>query len=161
MKIGTVVDDNCRRAARRPLLLGSRRPESYWEVVGVHGPFALVTGIMFLLAAFFPLERLPLKACTFLALTGLPCPFCGFTRSFWAMAAGEWGFAFSNCPLAVFLYGGVLVLFAVNAAALLIGVRLERGRWLILGPTGKRWLWAAAGLLLTANWIYRMGMGLD
>jgi hypothetical protein len=64
-----------------------------------------------------------LQKCTFLSLTGYPYPFCGFTRSFWAIAEGDWTFAVNNTPLACLAYIATALLFAWHITALLIGVR--------------------------------------
>lgn len=149
-----------RASLRRSLFFSAWRPASYWDVVGPHLPLALVAGLPLLLAALVPLDRLPLRACTFLEWTGRPCPFCGLTRSFWAMAGGDWGFAVTNYPLAAPFYLAVAAVFAWNAAALLSGARLTRGRLLILGRWRRPALVTAA-LLLAANWGYRLALGLQ
>lgn len=143
----------------RPLLLKAVRPGSYWDTIGAHLPLALVTGLPLLLAAMVPINRLPLKACTFLGLTGQPCPFCGLTRSFWAMAGGDWSFAIYNYPLAAPFYMAVAAVFAWNAVALATGFRLSRGSLLTVGRWRRLAFWAAL-LLLGANWIYRLILGL-
>lgn len=51
--------------------------------------------------------------CPFRLLTGLPCPGCGLTRSFCAMAQGQWGDA-----IAYHLFGPALM------AALVVGIPL-------------------------------------
>jgi hypothetical protein len=62
------------------------RPQSCWDAAVVHLPWALITGIPLLMSFLVPLHILPLIPCTLLRFTGYPCPFCGFTRSFWAMS---------------------------------------------------------------------------
>src|SRR3989339_1498243 len=89
-----------------------------------HLPPALIAGGVLLAAAFLPLDRIPYTICTFLRLTGYPCPSCGLTRGFIAMAHGQWLTVLHTCPLAVLLYAATALVFAVNAAALLCGVRL-------------------------------------
>lgn len=51
--------------------------------------------------------------CPFRLLTGLPCPGCGLTRSFCAIAQGRWGDAFAD-----HLFGPALM------AALVVGIPL-------------------------------------
>lgn len=136
------------------------RPRSYWDAVGLHLPLALLTGIALLLSSCDKCGFLPLKHCTFLWLTGYPCPFCGFTRSFRAIAHGDWVYAIQNCPLACLLYIVVAVVFAWNMAGLILGVKIMRGRLLRLRPgTGGR---AACfvGILVILNWAYRLSLGL-
>ncbi len=140
--------------------LSFTRPRSYWDVVGLHLPLALVTGIALLLANTGACGFLPVKRCTFLWLTGYPCPFCGFTRSFQAMAHGDWMFAVQNCPLACILYIAVAFVFAWNMTGLLLGVKIIRGRLMRLRPgTGRRAAFFV-GVLIILNWAYRLSLGL-
>ena len=88
------------------------------------------------------------------------CPFCGFTRSFWAMAQGDWAYAFHNAPFACVLYLAVAVTFAVNAAGLLLGRQIRVGRFL-----QQRWIRGRQGVYIVAalfllNWFYRLALGL-
>lgn len=136
------------------------RPCSYWDVVGLHLPFALVTGIALFLSEWVSCDIVPIKQCTFLWLTGYPCPFCGFTRSFWAMAGGDWSFAIHNCPLACLVYAGVALVFAWNTTGLLLGIRITRGRFLRLRPgLGRRAIFLVT-VLFVLNWAYRLSLGL-
>jgi len=133
------------------------RPSSYWVVVVAHLPLALITGIPLWLPHLVSGDFLPTKTCTFLSLTGYPCPFCGFTRSFWALADGDWAMALNNAPLACLLYIATALTFAWNMSALLIGVRVVSRtlRWVKTFPVG--WLIAA---MLLLNWGYRLSLGL-
>lgn len=47
--------------------------------------------------------------CMFRVVTGVPCPGCGMTRSFCAIAEGEMGKAFDFHILGPFLYGAILL----------------------------------------------------
>jgi hypothetical protein len=105
-------------------------------------------------------RHLPSMPCTFLWLTGYPCPFCGFTRSFWAMTLGDWAFAFQNSPLACLVYVMAALVFAWNATGLLLGLRLERGKFLRLRPGRGRWTIGSLTLLVLLNWAYRLILGL-
>ena len=140
--------------------LSVTRPRSYWDVVGAHFPFALVTGIPLFVSKWIPVDLLPLRPCTFLQLTGYPCPFCGFTRSFQTISHGDWAFALYNSPIACLVYVAVLVVFVWNAAGLLFGVKLSRNRFLRLKAGRARWGIAIFSVLLALNWVYRLGMGL-
>ncbi len=148
------------RSANRSLLILRAKPPSYWEVLGAHLPLALICGAVLVLSVAFPLERLPLRACTFLHLTGYPCPFCGFTRAFWALGHGEWGYGLANCPLAVPAYGLLLLAFAWNAVPLALGITIRRGRLLHFWPHRVRWAVVFVALLFVTNWAYRLAMGL-
>lgn len=129
------------------------------EMVG-HLIWAALAGSALLAALLLPVEKFSLCSCVFLRLTGYPCPSCGWTRGFVGMAAGQWATVIRDCPLAAALYAATAVVFAWHAAALILGVHLERGPWLRLdGRRGMAAL-AAAVLLVLANWIYRLAMGL-
>ena len=141
-------------------LLTWNRPCSYWDVVGRHLPLALLSGIPLALANCLPINLLPLRPCTFLRLTHYPCPFCGFTRSFWAMAQGDWSFAFYNAPLACLLYVVASVVFAWNAIGLLMGVQISLGRFPRRRAGGVRWGLILVTSLLVINWAYRLALGL-
>ncbi len=144
----------------KPLFISWTRPPSYWDVVGTHLPLAFITGLALLIPHLVSHDLLPLKQCTFLGLSGYPCPFCGYTRSFWAMSAGEWTFALYNCPLACLLFITTEVLFAWNAAGLLMGLKLSRGRFLRLKPGRGLWVVLIISILLVLNWAYRLNLGL-
>jgi len=149
-------DNGTGRGNLSPFLSWSR-PDSYWDVVVAHLPLALITGIALLLPHLISCDLLPLKECTFLSLTGYPCPFCGFTRSFWAIAEGDWGFAVNNAPLACLTYIATVLLFAWHITALLIRVRVVSGLFHLLKSFHAGWLIVA---MLVLNWAYRLGLGL-
>lgn len=145
---------------RHSPLFSVNRPRSYWDVVGTHFPLALMTGIPLFVSRWIPANLLPLRPCTFLQLTGYPCPFCGFTRSFQAMSHGDWAFALYNSPIACLIYVGVLVVFVWNVVGLLFGVKLSRNRFLRLKAGKARWGIAIFSVLLALNWVYRLSIGL-
>jgi hypothetical protein len=137
------------------------RPQSCWDAAVVHLPWALITGIPLLMSFLVPLHILPLIPCTLLRFTGYPCPFCGFTRSFWAMSAGDWTYALWNFPLSGLLYGLFAVGFIWNSVALLGGIRLKRGRAIRLNSLKNRYLIAFLSVLFLINWVYRLSLGLN
>lgn len=100
------------------------RPGGYRAVLAHHLPSALIAGVVLLAVALLPLDRIPYTICTFLRITGYPCPSCGLTRGFVAMAHGQWLAVLYACPLAALLYAATAFVFAFNTAALLCGVRL-------------------------------------
>jgi hypothetical protein len=136
------------------------RLHSRRDSLGVHVPIVLAAGLVLLLPILVPLEYVPFRSCTFLHLTGYPCPFCGFTRSFWALSEGNWVYALHNCPLAVPLYGIGGLTFLWNAAALLSGFRMRALPLPRLGPRGARWVWVWVSALVLLNWGYRLALGL-
>ena len=137
------------------------RPSSYWTVAVYHLPLALITAVALLLPFFVSLKQLPIIPCIFLHLTGYPCPFCGFTRSFWAISTGHWDVALANSPLSLAVYLTVWTVFLLNSGALLSGVVLTRGSALHLGAGYRRKAVIVILTLLAANWIYRIRMGFD
>ena len=136
------------------------RPASYWDVAVPHLFLAALTGIPLMVSFLFPLGSLPLIPCTFLWLTGYPCPFCGFTRSFWAFSAGDWTYALWNAPLSVVVYLLFAGMFIWNAAALIKGVRIKRGAILRLGRRQTNWIITFISLLFLIHWVYRLSLGL-
>ncbi len=137
-----------------------RRPRSYWDVIVYHLPLAVISGSALLLPYVTTPQGLPLIPCTFLRVTGIPCPFCGFTRSFWAVAAGEWGTALINCPLVFGLYLFTVVLFVWNASALISGMVLLPGPLFRSTPARRRKIVCLVCGLFLLNWAYRLVMGL-
>jgi hypothetical protein len=152
------------RPGRPPTWIGSwvlvRRPRSYWTVVVYHLPLAVLSGMALFLPYAVTIDRLPLIPCTFLHLTGWPCPLCGFTRSFWAIANGQLGGALVNCPLALGVYLCAVLLFLWNAATLASGVVLLRGPMLRCPPARHRKITGVVLLLFLLNWGYRLAAGL-
>ncbi|MDD5678455.1 MAG: DUF2752 domain-containing protein [Kiritimatiellae bacterium] len=136
------------------------RAGGYRTVLVRHLPLAIIAGGALLGVALLPLDRIPYTICTFLRLTGYPCPSCGLTRGFVAMAHGQWLTVLHTCPLAALLYAATALVFAVNAAALMCRVCLTPGRWL----TWRRRTWVIFlcffGLLILSNWLYRLALGL-
>lgn len=136
------------------------RPQSFWDVAVVHLPWALITGIPLLLSFLVPLHILPMIPCTLFQITGYPCPFCGFTRSLWAISAGDWTEALWNFPLSGLLYVLIALGFLWNVAALLGGIRIKRGKALRLSSRQTRYLITFLSLLFLINWVYRLRLGL-
>jgi len=162
MSFTSEYDNNSAAATGRLFSLASwLRPSSYWTVVVYHLPLALFSAAALVLPHLTSLKKLPLIPCTFLHLTGYPCPLCGFTRSFWAISTGHWDAAFTNSPLSFAVYLTVWMVFLFNGGALLSGVVLSRGPALRLGAGYRRKAVTAILTLLTANWIYRISMGFD
>ena len=128
------------------------------ENPAVRPALAFAAGIFLLMTFLVPIGKLSILNCPFLTLTGFPCPFCGFTRSIWAISAGDWTFATINAPLAWLLYAALVIVFAWNAGCLLLGnhkvflLRLTRTK-------ANRAAKIAIAIILL-NWIYRLGLGL-
>jgi len=139
--------------------LHSNKPSSIrLENYGTRLALILIAGIPLLLTFMVPIKGLLLFECPFLTVTGLPCPFCGFTRSFWAISAGDWTFATINSPLSWLLYAVVVILFAWNAGCLL----LRYPNTFLLSLTRNQANRAAKVTLalIWLNWIYRLSFSL-
>lgn len=96
-----------------------------------------------------PLLRLA-PPCTFYALTGLPCPSCGATRSAVFLAEGHWLDSLRVNPL---FFGAYVALLLWAFAALSLAVsnrelRVTMSKW------EKRALRIAAAVVVIANWLY-------
>ena len=96
--------------------------------------------------------------CPLRLATGIPCPACGLTRSFCALASGRPAEAFAEHLLgpAAFACTGVLgLLWAYEAAA---GRRAERLRRLAFS---KRVAWALAGVILAYHAVRMVQWGVS
>jgi hypothetical protein len=95
-----------------------------------------------------------LRPCTFRALTGIPCPTCGTTRTALALMDLDLGTAFALNPLAA--AAGVLFV-AGGFAALLWTV----ARWPVVIVEGRVQRWLAAALVgaVLVNWLYLIATG--
>ena len=58
--------------------------------------------LLFALARYAPIDRLPITVCGFRLVTGVPCPGCGMTRAVCLSARGDWLGAIQYHP-AVFI----------------------------------------------------------
>lgn len=136
------------------------RPVSFWRVFAAHAPLAAAAGLPLMWAVFLPRLPFPLHSCTFVALWGLPCPFCGVTRSFRLAASGAWLEALRFCPLGVLVFVALLFLLVWNLAALLAGRLLIPSRLFRFAAKHQRKLLAALGGIVLLNWGYRLFHGL-
>lgn len=138
----------------------ARRP---WFTRVVSVGLVLSIGAVFTLAALLVPSaeghgthlQLGLGPCTFLTLTGFPCPMCGATTSFTLMAHLRPIAAFVNQPFATLLF----VLSAGTFAVALSEVVDPRARWTrILDWLEPREGWLAAGFLaaMAASWFYKI-----
>lgn len=101
--------------------------------------------------------QLGLGPCTFLTLTGWPCPMCGATTSFTLMAHLSPIQAALNQPFASALFLLCAWIFAVAFAELVD----PRARWTaILDWLEPRETWLAAGFLgaMGAGWFYKIAL---
>ena len=94
----------------------------------------------------------PIPPCLFHTLTGQPCPFCGGTRSFAAMAHGNVAAAARVFPIGPLLFLAVVVAVVYAIAALVTGRRIR----FTVDPRLRRGLVVAAVLVLAANWASKL-----
>ena len=135
-------------------------PRTGPKIVGIRIALALTTGIPLLLSFLVPINRFVLFECPFLNLTGLPGPFCGFTRSIRAISAGDWAYATANCPLAWLLYAILICGFAWNAVRMLPGLRMTMPWILSLTRVQANRAVGIVLALVLLNWMYRLCLGL-
>lgn len=109
----------------------SARGVAPWPQADVWRPHALLDPLathlaLFCVAASFviPFSGLGVDLCPLHAFTGLPCPGCGMTRAFIALAAGELAVAVGANPFVVVAYPTFV---ALGALALLPPSMRSRG----------------------------------
>ncbi|NPV58185.1 MAG: DUF2752 domain-containing protein [Actinobacteria bacterium] len=118
------------------------------------GAGAIIIGASFLYPHVKGLLEAVTPGCLFHRLTGLPCLFCGMTRSFAATAGGRWEEAFRMHLLGPPLF----VLVAALTALLLMEKALTRR---LLPRPGKAFLKGAAWgflVLLVMAWVLRLAL---
>ncbi len=99
-------------------------------------------------------EQLGLPRCTFLWLTGIPCPFCGMTTS-WAHAANlEVGAAFLAQPMGLALFLATLGLsISLTVRSLTGGPPFRPDRLVARTPASGWW---GLGIGIALAWIYKI-----
>ena len=98
-------------------------------------------------------EQLGIPPCSFLTVSGWPCPSCGLTTSFSATTHGQLALAWQAQPFGIVLFAAVLLLAIVGSYELVTArsslMRLRPGVW-----------WAWCGLIgLFAGWGYKLLVG--
>lgn len=101
------------------------------------------------------------SGCLFKALTGLPCPACGSTRSLLALLRGDWAGALALNPI------GLVLLAVMTALPLWTAVDMWRGTssYYLLYNKGEQllrrpWVFALFAAVVLANWIWNITKGL-
>ena len=133
----------------QPRIPGGSDPEQIWgAVIASSG----------LIAALWIRSGLPSPLCPLHALTGIPCPTCGTTRSVAALLQGRTHQAFLLNPLSTTLLFGISIY--VLYAAVVVALRLPRLRWEPLTATESRWLRIAVIILIASNWAWLIHRGI-
>jgi hypothetical protein len=114
--------------------------------------WAPIAAAAFLAGRFFPFEALAFFACPFRAITSIPCPACGGTRSVVAFAHLDMARAFEMNPLvALGCVAGVL--YILHSVRVIISRRPWRP---VLDRPALRW---GALAILASNWTYLIAVG--
>lgn len=117
---------------------------------------AAVCGLALLCGRFLQPDQLPIPRCTFLRVTGYPCPFCGTTRSFFASANGEVVAALREAPLGVLVFA---VTWGLLAWCIVKTIRPGSEAGVPDKTPLSRTLVYGVLVLIIASWIYRLAMG--
>ena len=110
-----------------------------------------------LCSRFVPFERIPLPACLFHQITGIPCPTCGFTRTFRLMSRLRLLDGFLMNPVAALLFA-FMVVFVVYAAVVL-AFHTPRIRMHLHGRRELNIVRVLVAVIVISNWIYLIAMG--
>jgi hypothetical protein len=96
----------------------------------------------------------PIPPCGFLAVTGYPCPSCGFTTTFALAAHGHVIAAIANQPFGflVFLFFAALVPISLVAVVGPISPLRATDHW------RWRWILGVAFVLWALGWLYKVRM---
>ena len=87
--------------------------------------------------------------CPFRALTGLPCPFCGVTRSLFALGQGDLDRSLHFSPLGVFVAVAAVAVLLLFSRAVVRGRAIRWPRTPLLGGLG----------LIAAIWVFQLTGG--
>lgn len=101
-------------------------------------------------------QQLGLPACSFLAITGLPCPTCGMTTAFACTVRGQFGAAVTS-QLAGFLLAIGTVLTAVIGTVAAISGRRPSINWYRVNPMRIMWVCIAT---FVGAWALKIVLGL-
>ncbi len=129
----------------------AKRPDAGAACLLLSGVFAASIGLPLPSSATGQIAHLP-SVCLFYNLTGLPCPGCGLTRAFVCLGHGHLREAQHWHPLALVIYGVLLLLWLRSGIYWLRGVTL-----LPLPPRTESRLGLWAGLLVLVTGIARIG----
>ena len=134
---------------------GSEGRHSQSAATTARGPWRAALQSLLLLLGLMVVARaalhfqLPMPPCPLREMTGVPCPFCGSTRTFAALARLDFAAALRLNPLVCVAACGASALW------LLAMLRIENplARLRSLPAWGAIWKWLL-GAALAANWVY-------
>jgi hypothetical protein len=116
-----------------------------------------LTAVFVVAALWNPADELRIVLCPFRALTHYPCPGCGMTRAFCALAHGEFWRAIKLNPFSPLLFLAALVAWARAAAAVFRVERLRSALERLPRPTP--FATGAVFTLVMAWWVVRLAWG--
>jgi hypothetical protein len=99
----------------------------------------------------------PIPACNFHRLTGLPCPGCGGTRASLLLSRLDMFGAIEMNPLVAVL--GITCGLAAVYSIIVLAFRLQRIRFRFSSDKEKLASWIAFTLIALANWAYLIAVG--
>jgi len=111
-----------------------------------------VVGMSYALPLFWSRGVTPIPPCLFHLVTGQPCPMCGATRSFVAIAHADFGKAVYLYPLAPLMFLALLIGIAYSGWVLLTGRRLR----LHLSRRTQQNIGLLVLALIAANWLAKL-----
>ncbi len=120
--------------------------------VAARGLLLLVVTTIFLISIFWNPEQTNILPCYFQQLTRHPCPSCGLSRSFHAIAHGQLRQAVQFHPLGVVIYLGLMA-FLLKVVVELLWHKQMR---IILNARAKSMAIVTLGWLWIGCWIYRL-----
>lgn len=111
-----------------------------------------VLGASWVMPQFWSRGISPIPPCLFHTLTGQPCPFCGGTRSFVAMAHGNVGAAVHVFPLGPLLFVALVLAVGYSIWSLATGRRVN----VSIDPGARRAVTVLLLAVLVANWMSKL-----
>jgi hypothetical protein len=119
--------------------------------------WSLVALAVFGAARLLPADGIGVSVCWFHALTGKPCPSCGSTRTFIAIAHGRWIEGFAWNPLAGVFFAGLA--FYVAYSAIVLAFRRPRLRVEFTSARERIVLIAVLAAAVMVNWAFVIRAG--